>query len=372
MLAQILLSHRFLPVNRIYYIVIFPLVLLFVACAGRLELKPNNDLSCADSVSFERSIGETRSLTAPILYKGNLLVGTSDRWLYVLNSDNGKVTDKFWTDISMNHPPAIKDSFVIYSGEDIWNKLECVNSKTGRVIWHKSAYPVEAPLLTYDSLVVVVTRIGGLYGLKLSNGKTVFHHSLREPVSAPMVLSDNGLLIGSRMGTLWLLNPYTSETVGTVRLKGAIIGIAAAVDRAFILLEQGELHTIELNSMEIISTYRFENTVSTPPLVCDRSIVAMSDDGDIIAFDIDSLHRIWEYKLNGNAFAPPAIGDEKIAAISYDGELSILNAQTGKKTSSTKIDGHFTKRPLICKRRIYLSSENGKIIALTIGDNNAI
>ena len=75
--------------------------------------------------------------------------------------------------------------------------------------------------------------------------------------------------------------------------------------------------------------------------------------------------------MNGNAFAPPAINDGKIAAISYNGKLSVLNSETGEEIFSAKINGHFTKKPLICKRRIYLSSENGKIIALTMGGDNA-
>ncbi len=152
---------------------------------------------------------------------GDKLLVNSGATLFALNVANGEtIWQSAHSSLLMNRPVANKGTVYFSThGQEVY----AVNENTGAIIWQNNyvgvnAYydPIPSPVI-FNNILIVGTTESGVYGLNLTNGKTIWHY-------------DNGIL-GCSQTTLGNGNVYFSQVIGFSSYQTQITAVDATTGK---------------------------------------------------------------------------------------------------------------------------------------------
>ena len=186
--------------------------------AGKLYASTRDGVICINASNGQTLWKNTTHVfnSNPVIDGDKLLVNAGAT-LFALNLANGEsIWQTAHSAILMGRPVANKD-IVYFSTQG--QQVYAVNENTGAIIWQNdyvgvNAYydPIPCPVI-YNNILIIGTTESGVYGLNLTDGKTIWHYN-------------NGIL-GCSQTALGNGNIYFSQVVGFSTYQTQITAVDA-------------------------------------------------------------------------------------------------------------------------------------------------
>lgn len=222
---------------------------------------------------------------SPVVSRGLVYVGSSDKKLYALSAASGRERWSFTTRNKVWSTPAVVGGVVYFgsmdgklyalaadSGEKLWEfkaegaiattpliqggrvyvgsfdrRLYALDAKDGKEIWR---FPAEnwfwARPLIYQDMLYAASLDGKLYALELASGKKLAEYTMGAPVRSDPVLAEGFLVLGAVDGQLYSLDLATKAFTPLLNLGAPVQ--SALFSRGTVVYahtQNGILHAVE-------------------------------------------------------------------------------------------------------------------------------
>lgn len=205
-----------------------------------------------------------------------LLIGSYDNSMYVFNSADGALKEKFETGYYINGAASVYREYVLFGGCDRW--LRMVNANTGKQTdsLELKAYVPSSPVI-FDDKAYVSDYNGDLYEMEIRDGK----------------------FANSRM----LIEVEKDDEDG-----GVVSMPTVSEDVICILTGNRHLKCIERKSGKVRWTKLLRgDTGESAPLICRDKILLCTKDGHVSIFSSQSGKELWHYEVGEQIIASPAV-----------------------------------------------------------------
>lgn len=266
------------------------------------------------------------------------------------------------------------------------NTVYALNSKTGRLIWHRSTGGENMPSFVYDhGMLLVANGSGYVEAFNARSGRTLWKTPIGSYVSMSSPLVVNGVLIvsGAHPYAVYGINATTGRILWSTALPGAIAGaddssLAASAHHLFVLSTIGtwthaetRLYALSPNGhMQWMATMgsghiptRIE--VGAPVVAGGRVVFASPISQKEYAFSTGSGQKLWATKLPTPVKASVAIVGQSIIVPGVKNLILTMNLATGRITHQLKLPGKFVAFPIVIGHTVYLTSETGALHAIS-------
>jgi outer membrane protein assembly factor BamB len=253
----------------------------------KTKLDSNNLLQLYDYWDYYQS--------SPLISENTLYVGSSDSYLYAIDSKTGKEIWKFKTLHIIRSSPVVKDGLVYFGSFD--GNFYAVNDKSGELVWkYKIEKPnysrmgeIQSSALVYDGKVIFGSRDGILHTLDANTGKEIRNYSHE----------------GS-----WVIS--------TPVLSGSLI-VSASSDAHFV-------DALDIKTGKESWRYNTKFNVFSSPIVYDGVVYcgegnaySFSEEASFFALDVETGKEIWKIKTGGQVWSTPIAAEGRIYFGAMDG-----------------------------------------------------
>jgi outer membrane protein assembly factor BamB len=267
----------------------------------------------------------------PLLYEGQVIVGSTDGFLYSINQDTGKLDWKYETmgeimgAANQAIRPQSKDDVLVVGSYD--NFVHCVETKSGKLLWKFEAqnYINGVPTI-YDHQYVV---FGGcdamLYVIGLEDGKDIRSIEVEAPIAASVAIADG-------------------------------VGYVGDMDRS--------VTAFNLEAGEILWNYKPKSfPYFSSPALSDNHVFIGGRDKGMHCIDRVKGKQVWRFSARGRIDSSPVITKEKVVFGAMDGKLYLVSKKDGKEVASYEIGEPISSTPAIVDTKIIVGCEDGNVYA---------
>ena len=267
----------------------------------------------------------------PLLVENILYVGSTDSFLYAIDSRSGELLWKYETDgeimgaANQAIRPKSKDSVIVVGSYD--NFVHCLDAKTGKLLWkfETQNYVNGVPTIFDQQYVVFGGCDSMLYVIHLEDGSEVRAVEVEAPIAASVAVADGVGYVGNMDRAVMAFKLLTGEQVWSYQPKGFPY-------------------------------------FSSPAINEDTVFIGGRDKG-LHAIDRLSGKQKWRFSSRGRIDSSPVITDEKVVFGSMDGKLYLLAMDSGKEIASYEIGESISSTPAILNGKIIVGCEDGKVYA---------
>ena len=300
---------------------------------------------------------------SPAAVRGVIYVGSTDGFLYAIESDSGKLKWKFETKSRIPSSPAVAEGIVFFGAYD--GNFYAVDGSTGKLKWkfktggerrfagmhlhgvQPVAETMPDPFDCYLSSPVVWNRAvyfgsgdGNVYALNAASGALNWKFGTGDVVHASPAIADRTLFIGSWDSYFYALDAQTGHEKW--RFKTG---------------EDPDLH----NQVGIQSS----------SAVMDGIVYFGCRDAHLYALDAATGEKRWSFSGNGSwVVGSPAVKDGKVYFPTSDSStLFAVDAKSGQVLHSLGFHHWYLySSPAIAGSMLYIGSTQGKLVAVALGD----
>jgi outer membrane protein assembly factor BamB len=301
-------------------------------------------------------------ISSPAVADGIVYIGSSDGFLYALDSGAGTLRWKFATHSRVVSSPAVSAGIVYFSSYD--GNFYAVDAKIGRLKWkfrtagekrfegthlHGSLPAAEImpdPFDVYLSSPVIWggkvffgSGDGNIYALDATSGELDWKFKTGDVVHASPAIADGMLFIGSWDSYFYALDTATGEQ--RWRFKTG---------------DDPDIH----NQVGIQSS----------AAVLDGMVYFGCRDSHLYALDEHTGRKVWAFPTHGAwVVTSPAVNDGTVYFATSDSGLFYgLGARNGSIIFSLKFNGWPTfSSPAVAGNMVYVGSSAGKLTAIDLG-----
>jgi len=272
------------------------------------------------------TLGRVRASAA---FVGNTLyIGSEDKYLYAINSENGTVLWKCLTSGHVYSTPAIVGNTVYIASDD-----------------------------------------GFVYAVSAKNGETLWKQYLHSSTtSSPSICFDSEeLYIGTNSGRIYVIDPVNKWKPHYFTTMGNIASSAAIYDKkAYIGSGDGSLYSI--HNEELKKIYQTYGSISASPLIKDGVIYVCSEDEHLYSLSKDG-RLLWQYgSMSGELASPPAMAHQNLFFGTVGGSVCSLRADDGKVNWQVRLEGAVFTSPLVSNNYVFVCCDDGNLYLLRVGD----
>ncbi len=242
-----------------------------------------------------------------------------------VDRNTGEEMWRFPTGGKIVSSPAVRGGVVFIGSYD--KNLHAVDAATGDEIWsYRTGDAIwSSPAVTGD-VVVIGSLDRHVYGLRRSDGSLLWRLRTGGPLYASPAIAGDDLFIGSRGGTVYRLRAATGEQVWSADVGRPVHSTAAiAEDRIVIGTEDGTVLCLSKATGEILWSYPTGERVPSSPVVRDGVAYVASYDRYLYALDIESGHPLWRSDLGGAVYSSPAIAGNALFVGTNQGRFLALS-----------------------------------------------
>ncbi|MDR2283949.1 MAG: PQQ-binding-like beta-propeller repeat protein [Sphingobacterium sp.] len=277
--------------------------------------------------------------STPEVYKGIVVVGSSDHYIYGLDAKTGEEKWKVETAKAVLGTATVYDGNAYIGSSD--GMFRCVRISDGKVLWsfdEVKGYVSTKPTIA-DGKVIFGSWENGFYALDVNTGKEVWN---------------------------W-------NSGATNRMFSAAACYPVVADgRVFIVAPDRFMTAIDLKSgrqvwREKKGNLKVRESMGLSP---DRKLIyAKTMDGELIGVSVekDSMSVDWKSGLRlPYELTPTAIYSNNTAVFvpSHSGLLSAVSPKSGEVLWQYKISNGMVNPPLVLKNKIVASTMDGKVVML--------
>jgi outer membrane protein assembly factor BamB len=341
---------------------------------------PTLNASVTAHIDWQQNVGKAAPGLAPAITPDAVYAAAVDGTLMRMDSATGRVEWK----VSAGHPlsagPGAGTSLVVV-GTDKGDVLAF--GIDGKPRWNaRISSEVIAPPRVADSIVVVFSGDGRIYGLSATDGKTVWVDPRINPPltvrnAAGGAVSRGGLFIGTAGGRLLAIDAQT----GAIAWDGAVATPKGATEleriaditslpyvddkEACAAAFQGRVACFDVVRGTLIWT---RDVSSLAGITADPNHLYVVDDkGAVQAFDRSNGASVWKQDAlsKRRIGGPQLIGDE-VGVVDVEGYLHLLSRDDGKYVGRLATDGSLaTAQPAPLAGGMLWQSEKGTVFSVS-------
>ncbi len=236
---------------------------------------------------------------SPIVSRGTVFIGSSDKNIYALDAATGEFRWKFPTGDKVWSTGAAADDLVYFGSFD--KKVYALRITTGSKEWEfETGGAIAAEPLVYEGTVYVGSFDKNLYAIDALNGREKWHIS--------------------GQSWFWAKPVAHKGVIYAPSLDGKVYAIRA---------EDGEVQEIAVDSL---------SPISASPVVVDDFVVFGAENGGVYLIDTGNMGWRKLYHTGGEIKAPLFTAKGVVYIQTQDKNLHAVDAQTGNRLWVVPID----------------------------------
>lgn len=342
--------------------------------------------------------GAVRS--SPILSKGILFIGSSDGFLYALDSATGTERWKFNAKDPIVSTPAVASDTVYFGTRD--GRFIALDTTTGKNVWTVKtgidtalAWGYESGDFFTSSPTIAENQVffgggdGFLYALELKSGKELWKFQTGGRIrSTPAVNDDGTVFVGSFDGKLYAVERDTGKLKWSYETEGAklnsgdfgydrrSIQSSPAIWKNTVLFgaRDGFLYAVESGSGKLLWRYDHKiSWVNSSPAVVDGMVYGASSDGRFVnCVDIESGKELWRFKTDSLVWSSPAVTQNFFYVGDWAGNLYALDRTKGTEVWRFKTGKRILTSPILDDGKLFFGDDGGRIFALNSQEKTSL
>jgi outer membrane protein assembly factor BamB len=265
-------------------------------------------------------------ISAPVVDRGTVFVGSDDNNLYAINAANGSLKWQYPA-LGRVYTPAAKDGLVFAASFD--NNIYALD-QDGNLKWQTGTGNSQAsPVVAYNRILY-----GGfdkyIYAIHIINGSIKWQYATGDWVESSPAISQGVIYAGSNDNKIYALDPdghlrWSYTTGGSIVSSPSVVnGIVYAGSK------DNSIYAIDSTDGTFKWSRKTNDWVISSPAVFENKVFAGSNDNYIYALDIDSGDVIWNYMTNGRVDSPSVVVRGALYAGSEDGIIYVLSTENGE------------------------------------------
>ena len=341
---------------------------------------PTLNATVTPHVEWQQSVGKAGPGFAPAAMPSAIYAAAIDGTLVRVDPATGRLEWKISAGHALSAGPGAGASLVVV-GTDKGDVLAF--DTAGKPRWSaRVSSEVIAPPRVTESIVIVFSGDGRIYGLSASDGKTVWVDPHANPPltvrnAAGGIVSRGGLFIGTAGGRLLAIDAQTGAiawdgTVATPKGATELERIADVTSLPYVddkeacaAAYQGRIACFDVMRGSVIWT---RDVSSLAGITADENrLYAVDDKGVVQAFDRSNGASIWRQDVlaKRRVGGPQLIGDE-VGMVDVEGYLHLLARKDGAYVGRIATDGSFaTTQPAPLAGGMLWQSEKGTLFAVS-------
>lgn len=336
---------------------------------NKFDLERNRTLVFSKETSRPREIwcvatgDEVRG--SPRLENSILYVGSYDQNLYALNTDDGSLLWKFFTQGGIVSQPLIKDSVVYFGSED--GRLFAVSNRSGKLLW---VYELEGPVRSSPRIaeghLFLGSDQGFLHAIHLVSNKKIWQANLGSAIRSSPTLSKDGLYVGTDAGEMLFVD-FGGKIQWRFYTKKPIMATPALFQENVLFPSlDGNFYAVSQKNGWLQWTLRMgKGSVSTPS-VSEKMVVFGSADGNIYSVDLETEKVCWQFNTGNQVSGSPLTWQNRIYVGDSAGRMYCLNSEDGNLIWEFSAQGAITGTPVTDGQKIFFGATDHHIYALSI------
>ena len=233
--------------------------------------------------SFE---GDGALLTKPVAADGVVVIGSSDRNVYGLDSKTGKTLWTGTTGYAFTADPVITGNVVVIG--DQGGNVDGFDLKTGKSLWSfGAAGAIDDAAVTAGDIAYLVSEDHNLYALNIKTGQAVWQYAMDDYAEHAPILLGRLVVVDNRAGELIGLDAARGSLVWRTDLDGTPFSppVAWQGGKAVVLkIGDHKIGAFDASSGKPIWTYGAEAVV-TLPVVSGNHVNVATSAGNVVALD---------------------------------------------------------------------------------------
>jgi outer membrane protein assembly factor BamB len=221
---------------------------------------------------------------------------------------------------------------------EAWTRELCAAIQGAPVIW--------------QNLAIVPTRDGGVYALRLDNGKITWHRKYEQGQIIGRAVSNGASVFYGAGRSVYACSAKTGKTLWQTPLNGTVIaGLTMGDNRLFVPAGEHKLFCLDSSSGKIMWDFTVTLPIMMEPATMGGMVFFGGVDGYIHALDALTGKEIWKNQVSSMnddyttaPFWPPVIANNKVIisklpAGKDERNLIAFDTSTGKVSWSRQLSG---------------------------------
>lgn len=305
--------------------------------------------------------------SSPAIVKNRVYVGSSDKHIYGIDLQTGKLVWSKGLDDGIEASPTVIDNVVyigtlngtLYaldsdSGAEHW-KFSTGDKIIGGANWFKdSEERLHILIGSYDAI---------LYCFNAKDGETVWTYETGNYINGSPAIGEKYCVFGGCDAFLHIISVSDGIKAGEIDTGAYIAGSAAIQgEDVYIAHYDGELLKTSLTTHEVIWRYTIENNpFISSPAVTDEVVVIGGGDMNIHCVDSQTGQARWTYTTLDAVDSSPVIAGDKVLVGSDDGRLYLLSLADGELLWTYETGRSITSSPAVASGMVVVGCHDGMV-----------
>ena len=267
--------------------------------------------------------------SSPAYRDGRIFVGDIDGVFYCVNED-GDLEWHFEAEAEISSSPNFYKGNVLFGSQD--SKLYLLNSKTGEQIFaHETPDQIRCSITVAEDRAFVAGCDGYFHIVDFTTGKEAGKVDIKSPTqSTPAMLGDH-VYFGTEQDAFMALNWKTAEGIWTFSDKegqASVRGCAAVTEGHVVFgARNTQVYSVHPKTGKQNWTTVLDAKVDSSPVIVGDRVFVGSTDGRFYALSLEKGEKIWEKQFKGSLIGSPAVAFGKLVIATDRGVVYCL----GKK-----------------------------------------
>ena len=288
------------------------------------------------TIIWDKGVGYMNE-DSPVMYNNRvIMVGKDPKTVYCYNADTGS---KHWTYkvgsiMTTSSTPAIFDDrvYIGLKGEELEDKLLCLNLETGRKVWSITEIGnIFSSITIYNNRLYFGADDKNIYCYDIESQEEIWTYETGDNVISSAAVTDGKVYVGSDDFNLYCLDSETGNMTWFFHTKGKVTSSPAVYDgKVYFGSCDDNIYCLDAETGELIWKFKTNYCVESSPSIMDDRIFIGSSDSYLYCLDLETGDLIWKYDTGDFVLASPASADNKVYVNSIRNDLYCINSTNGK------------------------------------------
>ncbi|MCD6595126.1 PQQ-binding-like beta-propeller repeat protein [bacterium] len=301
--------------------------------------------------------------TSPVVFADKVIVGLPNKRIVAYDAKTGNKVGDIWVDVPLCEPPVIFDDKMWFIGFGAYNRVGVYDFTNGKTKWTKSCGDAQIWGIPTDSIFIIATLSGGIYGLSTVDGKKRWSQKRKLAIRTAIAYR-TGAFFAASGGEICRID-NDGKIVYRKKLGNSLSGASIiSDDKIFAHSADGNIYALSLENGEIIWRDSIPDECGLPMATDGKNLIVADKMGKIFAFDCGTGAKKWVSKLGDVINAPPIIVGNDVIAVSYTGKLFKIDVETGSIEYSLSLNKFVSKSPVSDGEKIFIATANGELFCI--------
>lgn len=262
-----------------------------------------------------------------------------ERWTFQMDTNNYLQLYDYWDYFQSS--PLIVNNLIYIGSTNAY--LYAIDSRTGREIWKfKTGHIIRSSPAYSNGNIYFGSYDGMFYVLNAQNGKLIWDYKIEKPnysrcgeIQSSAIIERGKVIFGSRDGILHVLDELTGKELWNYSHEGSWVISTPAIYENMVITGSSDAHFVianDFNSGKELWRYKTKYNVFSSPLVysgvvyCgDGNAYSFSEEASFFAIDAITGRELWNVKTGGQVWSSPIVANERIYFGAMDGCIYAIN-----------------------------------------------